>query len=131
MSKLLRVLVVLLFAVPSFAQLVVTPTNLQGWQLTTSSGTGNNPPPAVFLAPGFETPPLGSGSLHMTPGDDGNDNAQARHPGYAGTPLSSLTALSYSTFTEVDGSGDQSPYLILSVDLDGNTGTTGDQTTLH
>ena len=116
MSTVCRILVVLLVAVPAFAQLVVTPTNLQSWQLTTSSGTGNTPPPAIYLAPGFETPPLGSGSLHMTPGDDGNDNAQARHPGYAGTLLSNLTALSYSTFTEVDGSGGQAPYLILSVD---------------
>src|SRR5687767_13254512 len=119
MSTVCRVLVVVLFAVPSFAQLVVTPSSLQGWQLLPGDGTGNLPPPAVYLAPGFETPPLGSGSLHITPGQDGNDNAQARHPGYAGTLLSNLTALSYSTFVEVDGSGGQTPYLILSID---NTG---------
>jgi hypothetical protein len=52
-------------------------------------------------------------------GLDGADTAQARQPGYAGTLLSSLTALSYSTFVEVDGSGGQAPYLILSID---NTG---------
>ena len=122
MSRRARVLIVIVAAVltvPLSAQLVVTPTNTQGWQLTTSSGAGNVPPPAAYLAPGFETPPLGSGSLHLGVGQDGNDNAQARHPGYAGTLLSNLTALSYSTFTEVDGSGGQAPYLMLQID---NTG---------
>ena len=117
-------------AVPLTAQLVVTPTSTQGWQFTTSSGVGDVPPPAVYLAAGFETPPLGSGSLHLTPGQNGGDNAQARHPGYAGTPLANLTTLSYSTFVEVDGSGGQAPYLILNVDLDGDINT-ADTTTLH
>jgi uncharacterized repeat protein (TIGR01451 family) len=129
--RVLILVAVAVLATPLSAQLVVTPSNTQGWQFTTSSGVGDVPPPAVYLAPGYETPPLGAGSLHLTPGQNGGDNAQARHPGYAGTLLANLTTLSYSNFTEVDGSGDQSPYLILNVDLDGNTGTAGDQTTLH
>ena len=120
MFKFSRFLLVVLFAVPSFGQLVVTPSNLQGWQLTTTAGTGNVPPPAVYLAEGFETPPAGTGSLHITPGQDGGDAAQARQPAYGGTLLSNLTALSYSTFVEVDGSGGQAPYLILNIDRTGD-----------
>ena len=118
-AVILFILLTLVAAAPLGAQLVVTPSNLQGWQFVPSNGAGNVPPPAVYLAPGFETPPLGTGSVHLAVGQDGNDAARLRQPNYAGTLLSSITALSYSTFTEVDGSGGQSPYLILSVD---NTG---------
>ena len=111
-----------ILATASSAQLVVTPSNLQGWQLTTAdSNAGTLPPPSSFLAPGFETPPLGSGSLHLAVGPDGGDSAQARQPGFNLTRLDQLTALSYSTFTEVDGSGGQSPYIILNIDYNGDT----------
>jgi hypothetical protein len=111
-------------SVSASAQLVVTPSNSQGWVFTATTDTNlaTSPAAAAFLALGFETPPLGDGSVHLSPGADGNDSAQARHPGYAGTPLSNLTALSYSTFVEVDGSGGQAPYLILQVDTDGDAG---------
>jgi uncharacterized repeat protein (TIGR01451 family) len=121
MRRLLAVLAVLLCALTASAQVVVTPANPQGWQFTASSGVGNVPPPASYLAPGFETPPLGIGSVHLTPGQDGNDSAQTRQTLYSGTLLSAITALSYSTFTEVDGSGGQSPYIILDIDTNGDT----------
>src|SRR5688572_26630978 len=106
MSNLFKVFVVVLFAVPSFAQLVVTPSNTQGWTFNTTDASALTvPPPASFLAPGFSTPPLGSGSVHLAVGPDGGDNAQARQPGYHGTLVADITALSYSTFTQVDGSG--------------------------
>jgi uncharacterized repeat protein (TIGR01451 family) len=120
-----RVLFLVLIAVASAtvsAQLVVTPSNTQGWQFQTSDSNALTlPPPSVFLAPGFEMPPLGSGSLHFSVGPDGGDAAQARQPGYNLVRLDQLTALSYSTFTEVDGSGDQAPYIILNLDHNGDT----------
>jgi hypothetical protein len=75
------------------------------------------------------TPPLGVGSAQLsiaqTPGA-GDLAAQLRNPNYAGTKLSDLTALSYSTYVQQFGSGGQAPYLILNIDLD-NNGTTDDQ----
>lgn len=124
MSRFPRVLVLIAAAVLATslsAQLAVTPSNTQGWQFTTSSGTGDEPPPAVYLAPGFETPPLGVGSVHFGVGENGGDSARVRQPNFNLVRLDQLTALSYSTFTEVDGSGDQSPYLLLSIDFNGDT----------
>ena len=116
------------FAVTLNAQVVqVTPSNLNGWVLTSSDPTGNVPPPAAYLAPGFETPPIGSGSVHLNVGPDGNDAAQARTANFTGTRMDAITALSYSTFTEVDGSGGQSPYLIFHIDPDGNAATANDE----
>src|SRR5688572_3689814 len=121
-QRLFPVLLCLLLAVPAFAQVVVTNSNMQGWTLTASSGVGNVPPPATYLAPGFELPPLGDGSVHFNVGQDGNDAAQARTNNFTGTRIDAITALSYSTFTQV-GSGNQAPYLLFHVDTDGNLAT--------
>jgi hypothetical protein len=112
-----------LAVVSASAQLVVTPTSPQGWQFTVAdANVATVPPPESVLAPGFETPPLGIGSVHLGVGPEGGDAAQARQTGYSGTPLTSISALSYSTFVEIDGSGGQAPYLILQVDTDGDSG---------
>ena len=123
MRRLAVVLCVLFAVSASAATLQVTNANLQGWTLTASAPASNLPPAAAYLAPGYETPPLGIGSVHLTIGQNGNDAAQARTNAHAGTRVDALTALSYSTFTEVDGSGGQSPYLIFHIDLDGNLAT--------
>ena len=99
----------------------VTPSNLQGWQ-TQTSGTGQT----VTFENGPGTPPLGTGSVELSVGPDGNGAAQLRNPNYAGTLLSDLTALSYSTYVEQFGSGGQAPYIILNIDTDGN-GSADDQ----
>src|SRR5687767_8522701 len=117
--------------------LTVSPTNLQGWQIQRStSGVTPTPTPTpdVVFVNGPATPPLGTGSAEFRQGPDGGGAAQLRHPGYAGTLLpnpsatpqppaaNELTALSYSTFTQQDGSGGQAPYIILQIDTDGDAG---------
>lgn len=111
----------------AFAQtLTVTNADLQGWTLFASDGTGDEPPPATYLAPGYATPPAGDGSLHLNVGEDGDDASQARTNAFAGTRIADIAALSYSTFTHVDATGaagDQAPYLLFHVDTDGNLAT--------
>ncbi|MEX2546682.1 MAG: hypothetical protein WD830_02705 [Chloroflexota bacterium] len=63
---------------------------------------------------------MGTGSAQFNIGADGDSAAQLANSAYAGTRLDSLTALSYSTYVQQDGSGGQAPYLILRVDNDGN-----------
>jgi hypothetical protein len=103
---------------------VVTPANLNGWTVHEVPTQTD-----VDFVNGPATPPLGVGSAQLsiasTPGA-GDLAAQLRNPNYAGTKLSDLTALSYSTYVQQFGSGGQAPYLILNIDLD-NNGTIDDQ----
>jgi hypothetical protein len=93
------------------ATVVVHPGDMDGWTSNTS-GTSSS----VTFENGPGTPPLGSGSVELSVGADGNGAAQVRNASYGGTLLSSLTELSYSTFVDQDGSGGQAPYIILHVD---------------
>lgn len=124
MRRLLVVLAAVCCALTASAQTLITPAAPGPWQFTTS-GTGAVPP-ASYIAPGFDTPPLGIGSVHLTPGSNGGATAQARNTAYAGTLLTSIETLHYSTFVEVEGSGGQAPFLNLLIDQDGN-GTVDDQ----
>ena len=109
----------------------VNPGNMDGWAVQTS-GTASvtfeaGPPPLP--------PPLGEGSVELAVGTNGNSGAQVRNNEYAGTQLSDLTTLRYSTYVDNDSTNplagpDQAPYLILNVDLDGNLATTSDRTLL-
>ena len=92
-----------------------------GW-IEQTSGTGAD----VSIVCGPGTPPLGATSAQLTVGANGNNSAQLRTGAYAGTLLSDLETLTYSTYVQGGGSGGQAPYIILNVDLDGN-GTTDDQ----
>lgn len=100
------------------ATVVVTPTDLASWQLRHGScgapTTGNQ----TFEA-GPASPPLGSGSLQISVGSNGDSFETFRHSGLNGTRLSDLTSLSYSSYTEVDGLGGQAIYLILAVSTTG------------
>ena len=125
MPRLFVAVFVWLTALGVSAQTLVTPTSLGPWQLTTSGGVPSAPP-AAYIAPGFDTPPLGIGSVHLAVGSDGSASAQARNTAYAGTLLTQLEALSYSTYVDVDGSGGQVPYMNLLIDQDLN-GTVDDQ----
>src|SRR2546421_5410880 len=82
----------------STTTIIVTPTNLAGWAFQTD-GTAS----AQFVnGPG--TPPLGSGSVEFKVGVNGDSDAEIRQTGFAGTKLSNLTELSYSTFVQQFGS---------------------------
>ncbi len=124
------VLSVVAYAATTF--LTVSPTNLQGWQIQVTTSATATPTPSVTFVNGPATPPLGTGSVEFRIGANGNDAAQLRHPGYAGTLLpnptpqapaaNELSSLSYSTYTQQDGSGGQAPYIILQIDTDGDAG---------
>ena len=98
--------------------IVVTPASLDGWQLQTDSTA------TVSFVSGPATPPLGVGSAQLSVGSDGDSGAQLRNIDYAGVQLSDLTALTYSTYVSQDvtfpTTGDQTAYIILNVDRDGN-----------
>jgi hypothetical protein len=112
--------------------IVVDPNNLNGWQpaLTDSLGVPTTNPSslgnsgAVNFVTGPGTPPLGVGSLNLLAGNDssgGSGSAQIYNQSYAGVALSSLTALSYSTYV-TSNNGQQFPYLMLNVALNDGSG---------
>ena len=128
-SRTALALVVLLLAAPAAAaQTVVSPANLQGWQLQTVPGTVESPatPPSTVFETGPVTPPLGAGSLQLSPGSDGDAGAAARNPNFDGVRLDQLTALAYSTYVDQPGTGSEAPYLVLTIDLDGDPVTSDD-----
>ncbi len=102
------------------ATVVVSPSNLQGWQTVTTPTNGSTASVSFVNGPG--TPPLGTGSAQLSVGSNGNGSAELRNPNYAGTLLSQLTALSYSTYVQQNTDG-QAPYIILRVDHDNNPNT--------
>ncbi len=103
--------------------LQVIATNLHGWALSTA---GSPLTASATFVNGPATPPLGTGSLRLAIGSNGDGMAEARNTNYHGTLLSSLTELDYRSYRTADGSsGNQSVYLVLNIDLDGN-GTVDD-----
>jgi len=69
------------------------------------------------MVTGPATPPLGTGSANLATGNgtSGGDGAEIlSNTGYAGTLLSSLTSLSYSTY-DTQNNGQQFPYLQLEI----------------
>ena len=111
------------------ATVLVDPSNLNGWvpTLTDSNGVPTSNPSSlgnsgsVGFVTGPGTPPIGTGSLNLVTGNDSSGNngsAQVYNLNFAGVALSSLTALSYSTYT-TSNNGQQFPYLALNVDLTG------------
>ncbi|MBD0326576.1 MAG: hypothetical protein ICV68_09090, partial [Pyrinomonadaceae bacterium] len=88
---------------------LVSPSNLNGW-VTQVSGTAS-----VTFRNGPGAPPLGTGSVELATGADGNSAAQVRYTGTNGVLLSNLTTFKYSTYVSNDSSappvGDQTPYV--------------------
>jgi hypothetical protein len=117
---------VTLGASPALAKEVdVTPSALDHWQVQ-NDGTST-----VTFVNGPANPPCGIGSAQFTVDSSGETASQLRNTNYAGTLLSDLTQLSYSTFVTRNnggqaGNGGQAVYIILNIDLDGN-GTIDDQ----
>jgi hypothetical protein len=97
------------------ATLIVQPQVPQGWFFQTVGGAGT----AGGYQNGPAAPPLGTGSLHLTVGANGDDYVALRNVNYNGVLLSSLTAMSYDTYIQAH-SGCVAPYLMLSVDVNGD-----------
>ena len=101
-----------------FAQNVVTVTdcNLNGWL---KQPVGNS---SLGFVNGPSTPPLGKGSLkfYVPPGtnpDWPGDFVRFRNGQYSGTPLSSLTELSYETYVEARDTIVDIPFIVILVDI--------------
>ncbi|HUC31338.1 MAG TPA: dockerin type I repeat-containing protein [Candidatus Paceibacterota bacterium] len=88
--------------------IIVTPSNVNGWGFVEETANGSG----AFVN-GPSTPPLGSGSAQLTV--DGTGGEDLVTLGYAGTRLSAITSLTYSTY-RVSGSGELAPSLQFDVD---------------
>lgn len=97
---------------------VVTSVDLRGWAFQVVDPQGS-PSGAGVLAAGPGAPPRGAGSAHLSTGSDGDQGIFLSNSSYAGERLSDLTALSYSTYATA-WNGQQLPYLIIDLDLDGD-----------
>jgi hypothetical protein len=103
---------------PTFADVVVSPDNMNGWTIYTTNNTGalNTGSGTGNFVSGPATPPLGLGSGHlMTPSGGGDQSVQFRNIGFAGTRIADLTSLSYSTYASA-WNGQQLPYLTIWLD---------------
>jgi hypothetical protein len=97
----------------------VTPGNMNGWSFLTTDNNGNPAPGngnTAQMVTGPSTPPLGTGSAQLaTASGQGDTSSQIVTSQWNGTPLASLTSLSYSTYDTVNN-GQQFPYLKISLD---------------
>jgi hypothetical protein len=86
-------LVVVAIVFAATTTLVVTPGNMQGWQIRNTAGNQPTPTstPAVTFVNGPATPPLNSGSVQLSVGSDGSATAQLRHPSYASVSIPTPT----------------------------------------
>lgn len=100
--------------VPTSGSATVKVSGDNSWNFQTD-GTA-----AVSTVSGPATPPLGTGSAQMLTGSDGNSAGRLRTTSLDGVLLSDLSALSYDTYISAF-QGCQAPYLLIEVDLDGNT----------
>lgn len=111
------VLAVVLLAFAVNAEVItVTPGNMGDWVFLNSSPDG-----VGEMVAGPATPPLGVGSAQLNTGTHGDERVELRNSGWAGTPLSALVALSYSTYV-TENNGQQFPYLFVDVNVSGGTG---------
>jgi hypothetical protein len=121
-----------LFVQPSLAGTVeVTPSSMGSWAFDNRGAPtyniGTEPTAVTGMVAGPATPPLGIGSAELGVGNGitgGDGAAELGNIGFAGTALSAITALSYSTY-DVTNNGSQFPYLRLYVSFDGGA-TLGD-----
>jgi hypothetical protein len=111
------------------AIVTVTPSNMQGWNITSFDSGGNVVGPSSGYAGTFvqgpASPPLGTGSLQLTTAADGGGAVQVQTASFDGLKLSTLTSLSYSTFVTQNSGGadldnEQAPYFIVGVSKTGN-----------
>jgi hypothetical protein len=101
--------------VSSAATIDVTPTSMGDWAFDTRDAGGGIIANTGSMVTGPAGQPLGTGSANLiTPGGTGDTGSELRNTGYVGTALSSITALSYSTYA-TSWNGQQLPYLVLYV----------------
>jgi hypothetical protein len=110
---------------------VITPTSMGNWAFDNRGAptynVGTEPTAVTGMVTGPATPPLGVGSAELKVGNGttgGDGAAELGNTGYAGTALSEISALSYSTY-DVTNNGSQFPYLRIYVSFDGGA-TLGD-----
>ena len=102
------------------ATVVVGPGTDAGWTMQAHGASR-----ALFAGP-VSRDGEGRGSLAVVRGarfqvGTGHaDGALVRTEQFAGTPLSDLTALGFSTYVSQRGRADATPFLILAIDLDGD-----------
>jgi hypothetical protein len=95
--------------------ITVTPDNPNGWSWKKKGeACSGSPTGRVAFVNGPGTPPLGSGSLRLTTGTNGDAYIWVRTNAFKGVKLSDLKALYYSTY--ITGKGPQAPYLDVYVD---------------
>lgn len=112
LTAALLILTGLIGTVQASTSVVVTPSNMQGWGFgqETATATGT-------LASGPATPPLGVGSFQMSVNSTGGELLGTA--AYAGTPLSQITGLAYSTYrSTADAGNNLAIALQLDVDYD-------------
>lgn len=91
----------------------VSDCHLSGWAKFTE------PTGLLVFANGPATPPLHKGSVEFSLGANGNGKAALLYFGYAGTPLTAFTEMSYYTYVQYNVSG-QAPALELAIDTTGD-----------
>lgn len=100
-----------------FSQTIITVTesNLHGW-MKDEQYLGK-----IHFTNGPSKPPLQNGSLEFNAPVNGHArHVRMRNSGFSGLLLSSITQLSYSTFVQKSGSKRDAPFVVLSVDADGD-----------
>jgi hypothetical protein len=115
---------------PCAAATVVVNAEECGWAFRSADINGGATTSTGGFVTGPETPPVGSGSLQLIVGSDGDashDAIEFRNVNFVGTKLADLTELKFSTYvvSNPDHTG-QAGYLTLRIDKDGNG--TGDDT---
>jgi len=119
--------IALTLIVSAATTIVVTPSALNGWEISnydapSDNATGTTPSASGtkgFFAQGPGTPPAGSGSFHQVMGTNGDDAQRIRTANFNGITLTSLTDLSYSTYVS-NNNGGQATYIQLFVDTTGD-----------
>ena len=101
------------------ANIVVNPANPDGWSFAEdNSGTTG----AGSYVTGPATAPLGTGSAQLSVSDPNSGEVLFNYnSAYTGLALSSITALSYSTYVNTNGDPDLAPALDFNVDPNAST----------
>jgi len=104
------------------SNIVVTPTNLQGWSTLASDGADNRGSGAVTFTSDFGAPTgFGVGSLKLST-TLGTDKAQIVHAAPSGTLLSSVEKIGYSTYRQSPvADANQIAAINLVVDINGSS----------
>lgn len=105
-------------AISTATTIDVTPTSMGSWAFDNRDVNGIIGAEATAsggMVPGPAIPPLGTGSAHLATGNGttgGDGSEELRNTGFVGLALSTINALSYSTYA-TQWNGQQLPYLVL------------------